>query len=166
MKKKMLQSFFNMQIAENTFISRYDLISASKNVPCAQSILKQEPEEHFMSFLHWCFPQPFESLMYLSRTNKMKICTSGGKRRPPSVTPNVIGIRVFEVIYSLRKNQRLIEGILWKWQLKKVVDVHCPGFTNWNEFQSCKGEQVWKSLTRDWITPRIMPKGTSTSWLY
>jgi hypothetical protein len=66
----------------------------------------------------------------------------------------------------LCKNQRLIKGLLWKWQLKEVADVQWPCFSNRNEFQSCKWEQVWIGLTGDWITPRIMPKGTRTPWLW
>jgi hypothetical protein len=70
-------------------IHRTVRLSAPKDVSCAQPVLKQQSEEDFMSFLHRCFPQPFVSLMNLSRTNKMKICTFEGKGMPPSITPNV-----------------------------------------------------------------------------
>jgi hypothetical protein len=66
----------------------------------------------------------------------------------------------------LCKNQRLVKGLLWKWQLKEIANVHWPRFAKWDEFRSCKGEQVRKSLTWYWVTPRIMPKGASVAWLY
>jgi hypothetical protein len=40
MYKKMLQSFLNMKIAENAFVGWQGLISAAKDVSCAQPVLK------------------------------------------------------------------------------------------------------------------------------
>jgi hypothetical protein len=38
--EKMLQSFLNMEIAENAFVGRQGLISAAKDVSCAQPVLE------------------------------------------------------------------------------------------------------------------------------